>query len=288
MKRCHYVSAIALLAFVVLQIVAAGCGNGADNTGQSDLGFMNMVKQDMKEAGSFRLSGSMDMSMKMSGMGSDFPVNMSIPMEEEIEQDGESLKMKALVGVSGSMGDSLLGGGEDQFMEMYLIEDRLYYKNDGKWYYSDYGLALNPMSSNSQLVTPDSILQMLEFADSVVVVDETDSSIKYHVVVGEAYFDEALRQAMEIMPDFPFEEYESLMRSIRYELDVTVDKGSGHLTRLQISMQGDDIEFMEGMRLSMDVDGDFVFSDYGEDFNIELPEEASGAEYLDLSELNRL
>lgn len=288
MRTGHHVLAAGLLACVALLAITVGCGNGANNTSQSELGFMNMVKQDMKEAGSFRLLGSMDMSMKMSGMGSDIPISMSIPMEEEIEQDGGSLKMKALVGVSGSMGDTLLGGGEDEPMEMYLIGDKLYYKSEGKWYYSDYGMALNPMSSNSQLITPDSILQMLEFADSVAVVDETDSTIKYHVVVGDAYFDEALRQAREIMPSFPFEQYEAMMKSMRYELDVTVDKDSGHLTRLRIGMQGDEIEFMEGMKMSMDVDGAFDFTDYGKDFDIQLPEEAESAEYVDLNELNRL
>ncbi len=241
----------------------------------------------MEDSTSFRIVGNMDMTMTMPGTGTDAPVEMSVPMEEEIEQDGDSFKMKAVVGVTGNNAEDGASADEESFMTMYLLDDQLYYQSLGKWYRSDFSTPLTAMGGgNNQLITPDSILQMMETADNVEVVDETGSEITYHFTLGDRYYQDAMEQFKTIMPDYPVEQYEDLIRSMNYELEVTVDKDTEQVSRLNVEMEGNDLEFMEGFKMSMKVSGVFNFSDYGKDFNIELPDEALDAEYVDTSSVN--
>jgi hypothetical protein len=139
---------------------------------------------------------------------------------------------------------------------------------------------------NNQLITPQSILQMMEYADSVVIVEETDSQVRYHLVLGDKYYQQALEEFKKIMPNYPVDQYESLIKGMKYELEVTVDKASEQVVHLQVVMVGDNLEFMQDVKMSMRVKGEFDFSDYGEDFNIQLPDEAANAEYIDTSASN--
>ena len=249
------------------------------------MGIFTQATQTIKNVNSFRIVGNMDMSIGMSGAGSDLPLEMSIPMEEEIEQSDGSFQMKAVVGISGGLGNAGLAGGDGDDgdggnITMYLIDDRLYYETQGKWYYSQYSTPLTAMGGgNNQLVTPKSIIQMMENADSVEIVEETDSQVRYHLVLGDKYYQNALDEFSKIMPDYPVEQYQGLIEGMKYELEVTVDRASEQVVHLQVIMTGDNLEYMQGIKMSMRVKGEFDFSDYGKDFAIQLPEEARNAEY---------
>lgn len=272
--RTSLVLAAALLVTAVL-LAPSGCG-------QNTVDFFSASRQNMESSNSFRITGNMEMVISMSEDGSNAPLELNIPMEEEIEQDGGAFNMKALVGVGGSMEDG------ENLMTMYLLDgQQLYYQSLGKWYRSDFATPLTAMGGgNNQLITPDSILRMLDSADEIEVVRETEDDITYHFTLGDIYYQEALEQFKEIMPDYPLEQYENLVRAMEYELELTVDKNTEQVSRLNVDMVGNDLEFTEGYKMSMKMSGFFEFSGYGEDFDIELPEEARDAEYIDTSRVS--
>ncbi len=271
--------------------LAAGCDNKAVCQPRSEAWpSSRRLRRTIKNVNSFRIVGNMDMSIGMSGAGSDLPLEMSIPVEEEIEQSDGSFQMKAVVGISGGLGNAGLAGGDGGDggnITMYLIDDRLYYETQGKWYYSQYSTPLTAMGGgNNQLVTPQSIIQMMENADSVEIVEETDSQVRYHLVLGDKYYQNALDEFSKIMPDYPVEQYKGLIEGMKYELEVSVDRASEQVVHLQVIMTGDNLEYGQGIKMSMRVKGEFDFSDYGKDFAIQLPEEARNGEYLDTSSYN--
>jgi hypothetical protein len=287
MKGKGWSTAVALLMLITGMSLTMGCGQKTVATRQGGMGLFTQATQTIKNINSFRITGNMDMSISMSGMGADLPVDMSVPMEEEIEQGDGYFKMKAVVGISSNFGDSGLNGSGSGDITMYLIDDRLYYESQGKWYYSQYSTPLTAMGGgNNQLITPQSILQMMEYADSVVIVEETDSQVRYHLVLGDKYYQQALDEFKKIMPNYPVDQYESLIKGMKYELEVTVDKASEQAVHLQVVMVGDNLEYMQDIKMSMRVKGEFDFSDYGEDFNIQLPAEAANAQYVDTSAAN--
>lgn len=272
--------AAAVLAAMSLLLAAPGCNDAT-------VDFFSVAQRNLDESTSFRVVGNMDISISMNGTGSDMPVEMSVPMEEEIEQDGDSFKMKATVGVSGTFNDDGASRDEETYTTMYLLDNQLYYQAMDKWYRSDFSTPLTAMGGgNSQLLTPDSILQMLETADNVEVAGESDSEITYRFTLGDKYYQDAMDQFKKMMPDYPVEQYEDLIKAMVYELEVTVDKGTERVSRLVVDMKGDDLEFLQGYEMSMKVNGVFEFSGYGEDFDIELPDEARDAEYVDTSSVN--
>lgn len=290
MKGKVWTLAVATLMLLTAMSLMVGCNNKVAFNQEADMGIFTQATQTIKNVNSFRIVGNMDMSIGMSGAGSDLPLEMSIPVEEEIEQSDGSFQMKAVVGISGGLGNAGLAGGDGGDggnITMYLIDDRLYYETQGKWYYSQYSTPLTAMGGgNNQLVTPQSIIQMMENADSVEIVEETDSQVRYHLVLGDKYYQNALDEFSKIMPDYPVEQYKGLIEGMKYELEVSVDRASEQVVHLQVIMTGDNLEYGQGIKMSMRVKGEFDFSDYGKDFAIQLPEEARNGEYLDTSSYN--
>jgi hypothetical protein len=180
-------------------------------------------------------------------------------------------------------------------IEAYIVGDRMYMEMPGgMWVYQDLNLA-SDLTDMGQAMGPQYVMEILEMAESAEVVAEDADSITYDLVLDYDKMMQGQEGDMEKMleeleeqgvPGFDPEGFKDLIEEVlsKMQFQLTVDKDSGLPTAMQMYMEMDFSVFAdmfpedtlpEGAGMSMDAD--FEISDYGETFDIQLPEEAKDA-----------
>jgi hypothetical protein len=285
-RVCRITACLLLSALVVVGL-AAGCGkneNTTDGHGSSegDVGLQDAQTlfgsslRSLADASSFRLSGSMDMSMRMRQGSQVTPVSMNVLLSEDVRQDGGSQRIK------GDMQITQAEGMQPTSMTVYLVDDRIYFENDGQWLFSEYLQSYNPMGGTSQLITSRAVSQMLENAETVETEESDGGSVTFHLTLGQKYFSLALQEMERYLQPAQVDSIRKMFDSINYDMHCTVSRESGRMESMRIDMRGEEFEFMPGAFITMEVRSDFVFSDYDADLTVELPPEAANARHIEL------
>jgi hypothetical protein len=276
----------AALAMAVL-VATAGCGSRGPAQGAEDLELYAAAQDYVRDAASFRLTGSSDMSVTMGAGPSGAPQTVRMPMVEEVEQAG-SLRIKASIDTTEMLKAMGLGEGGGGVAVTYLVDERLYLEIDGDWYYKDYVSTVAGMGlGNEQMITPEGIVQTMAAAESVEMVDETDAWAKFHGVLSEDFFGPIVEGLKESLASSSGEQLAALFSAFTGELDVIVDKVSGAVVRFERITRGSDIDLGQGTTMTLETRESFEISDYGVVFDIRLPEGARGAQPVEGSQVER-
>ena len=284
MKKSLTVSVLSLaacLCLAALTLAACGGGGGAAKLA-NPLDFFQQARENMQEADSFRMSG--EMAAEMSGLEQSGASSISVDYDMVYEQKGGEPLARMKMSISGP---------PSYDMEAYVAGERMYLQMpDGTWVYQEVGIT-SELADMGQGMGPQNFKEILAMAESAEVVAEDADTITYDLVLD---FDKMLRsQGAEEMlqrfeelglPDVDVDAITDYLREVlsQTEYRMTVDKQSGLATRFQIHMDMDLSSFAEMMPgeaipegAAMVVDADFSFSDYGESFDIRLPEEVKDA-----------
>ena len=281
MKKAPLKLALAVVFCAAMaSVVLCGCGSSGTASLSDPLAFYQQARENVQTAESFRINGEMLMEF------SDFPgaedMAIDYDMAYELKSDGEMLAQM-----------DMRTQGFD--IRAYITGDRMYMEMPGgMWVYQDLNLA-SDLTDVGQAMGPQYVMEILEMAESAEVVAEDADSITYDLVLDYDKMMQGQEEDIQKMldeleaqgvPGFDYEGFEDLIRDIfsRMQFQLTVDKDSGLPTAMQIRMEMDFSLFAdmfpeemlpEGAKMSMDAD--FAFSDYGETFDIQLPDEARNA-----------
>ncbi len=279
MKRGAGVTAV-LLCAAMAAVSFFGCGSGGAVLVENPLDLFKQAQENMQTVASYRIAG--EMLMDTSFEGETMSMTMEYDMVCEQKSGGEFLARM----------DICMEGPPSFETVAYLTGDRMYMEMPGVgWVYQDYDLS-SELADMDQMMGPRYVTELLEMAESAEVVAEDGDTITYDLVLD---FDRLMQEQGELMDEqmaelgLQEEDLSLYMDFIReafenMELLLTVDKGSGLATRLQIHMEIDLSSIAEMMGeealpgdMDMTMDADFRISDYGKSFDIRLPEEAEDA-----------
>jgi len=284
MMKAHIKLALAVvLCAAMTSIVLCGCGTNGTASLADPMAFYQQARDNVRTADSFRMRG--EMLMEFNGLPGADTMAVDYDMVYELKSDGEMLAKM----------DMRYQGQQGFDMQAYITENRMYMEMPGgMWVFQDLNLA-SDLTDVGQAMGPQYVIQMLDMAESAVVVAEDTGSITYDLVLDYDKMMAAQQQDMqEIMeqleeqgvPGFDPDAFAEIIKEIlsEMELKMTVDKNSGLPTAMQMHMDMDFSLFAELLPegtlpqgASMSMDADFEFSDYGKTFDIELPEEAKDA-----------
>ncbi|MBN2027674.1 MAG: hypothetical protein JW854_13035 [Actinobacteria bacterium] len=272
-----------ILSAAMASIALCGCGTNGAASLADPAAFYQQARDNVRTADSFRIRGEMVMEFN------EFPgvdtMAIDYDMVYELKSDGEMLAKM----------DMRYRGQQGFDVQAYITENRMYMEMPGgMWVYQDLNLA-SDLTDMGQVMGPQYVMQMLDMAESAVVVAEDADSITYDLVLDYDKMMAAQQQDMQNIMEqleeqgitgFDPAAFEDLMREILsgMELRMTVDKSSGLPTAMRMHMDMD-FSLFAGLfpedtlpqGASMSMDADFELGDYGEAFNIELPADAEGA-----------
>lgn len=289
---------VALLSLVIL-LLANGC-DGGTGLREGGIELLNQAKESLKSAKSYSMKGKIELAYTIPDqpLGS---LDVSIPVEAEVEQDGKTPRVRALYDFSDFAGmpgfpltessPSGSGEGSEQTMEMYLIDRVFYFRElDGRWRYLEFDLPATPMNIN-QILTPQAIAMLLDYPDEVDLEQEDNSHARYRLLLGEVYR-QALSERIQASSTSPnygelssyLEKSLEMIAQLKMELWLTVLKTEASVSRMELVLSGSQLPGMGQENTQFEMRMSLDFSDYGKDFSIMLPSEAGGAQKVVLEQ----
>jgi hypothetical protein len=298
MKGRIWTSSLVILAVLASAWLLAGC-EGSGKLGLFE--YFNQARDQIKSANSFHMTGDMKISFG-DNTGSDSVDVLFEFIFQADEAGGGIAKMSMRYQPSGESG-LLTPTGESYEMEGYVTNEAIYLQDpiSGEWGYQKIDIT-SLLSSTNQGMTPQSVVQLLEAADQVEVLEEKEGYIKYRLVMDpdKIFTPEVLDYARksfesnqelnEIMKGVKWEDYLDGIKAIvsQMEFVVTVDKSSRLITEMEVKIDNF-LEAMtpylgegsipEGAWFNMSLH--YNISDYGKEFDIELPEEVKNSRPLE-------
>ncbi len=293
--RKHF---LLLVAFsIALCLLLVGCGSSQTAQIGNPMEFFEQARAGITNSDSFRMTGKMLMNYSDSSGSKDYRINYDMILQKR--DTGFVIKMM----MEGPTDPSVPAGSSGQLIETYITEDKMYVRapTTGQWYYKDYNLGVD-LTSIDQGFSPTSILEMLDSAKTVEVVEDTSSYTKYYLVLDpdKLMSDADLDASLEILKDnggisIDMDQYKQMMRDFTSNMQIylTVDKKSGYPTEFDMIIDKDIMQYIRNfmdqsglpqgamMTMSMNIE----ISDYGKPFDLSLPQEALEAKPLE--ELNQ-
>lgn len=274
-------------------LLLGGCGSSQMAQVGNPNAFFEKAREGIGGATSFRMTGKMVMNYSdLSGSR-----NMRINYDMLFEKQGDNFIVKMDMEMPAqSSGFSSATQGEK--VEVYMTKDKMYMQMPtGEWFYKGVDLGLN-LTGVDQSFSPQSMLQMLDAARTVEVVEENPFFTRYYLTLDpekltkganiEDYL-ERMNESGIIQIDVG--EYTEMIRNVLSQMEIylTVDKVNGYPMEFDMIFDKNILDYMgsffegnplpEGTSITMSMN--FAIGDYGKVFNLQLPEKALQAKPLE-------
>ncbi|MDY6794333.1 MAG: hypothetical protein SWK76_03485 [Actinomycetota bacterium] len=279
---------ISLLLLAVL-LPASGCATGGVSRSNAAMLLFDQARQNIEAADSYRMYGSMNIEYKDSyGSGSthidyDF-IYQNVTGEEPL--------VKAVMSFSSQEENSSASMVQ---VEMYFTERRSYGQHPvtGDWYYEEADMA-GSLLDMGEVVNPQTLPEMLDASESLEVLVDNMLYTQYELVMDpEEWLKEEGIENMEDEfkgMDISEEDLALYMDAVMdylsgMKINLTVEKRSGFIVRMMISFEGNLLEIISPLfedeisseNATVTMDMSYTLTDYGKNFDIELPAEARDA-----------
>ncbi len=242
----------------------------------------------MLEVASYAIDGDANFDADMASETAE----MQLQLAGSYEKAGEGSLAEMHVAIEGYSSDD---GRIELVVTGYLEDENAYMTMDGdKWYRTDLTASpsgvLQATNPNMSQFMPESFMMQIDMARMIQVIAEDEESIEFELYMERDFYflqkvSEAEQELGKEYDEFSTMEKKEVEMSVdmnvrygRTRYFYSVDKRTGLLQEFGSTYAVDASSPSEKMTMSGEMW--FRFSDYGQDFVIQVPQEARDAEYV--------
>lgn len=295
-RKIGFISSV-LLCFVLNLILISGCGSSDSSSLSGTVALFDQAREVLKTATSFRMTGEGNVTYSYENQS--VPTNFSYEVFFEHKEGKEPL-MKMVLGIIQQDSGIPSGFSDEMKIDVYMTGDRMYMQDPttGQWYYEEINIG-EEFSQIGQGFSPQSVVDLVESAETVEIIDDTKSHTQYKLKINaDALYEGAkLEEAKSSMESEGFSEEEiamnlEMVKELAAIMDITVkvNKESGLIDEFEVRFGENMLDYIppsafeddpppEGSSVTMHMN--YRISDYGKDFDLELPKETENAEPMD-------
>lgn len=286
-----------LLCLILVTALFPGCASSDGGSLTGAMTLFNSAREALATASSFKLTGEGNVTFTHDSQSTSLDYTYQFFYEQK---EGQEPLVKMVIGML--FPDSGLDSGSPEEIETdaYITGDTMYIQDpaSGQWFYQQMNLG-GELTQVGQGISPQSMVKMLEAAQDVEVIEDTESHTRYKLVLDpDKLFEgdrlEELEKALEMegLSDQEVTEYTEMTKEMTAAMDITVkvNKESGFIEEFEIRIDENMLDFIppsafeegpppEGSSMTMSID--YRVGDCGEVFNLELPKETADAEPIE-------